>query len=202
MRLGGLERDDKLPHYSIMPDSEQIQPTLSSPPTGEFNDTTVYNGSCKCGNIKYSVTGDPIFTSLCHCYRCRVADSSEYRVAATYDKTKFSSNIDSVDKSTYIAPLFGPGFEHLQYWRCTKCDTRCYHYNAKMEKYVVYPSTFEFARGDSNNIGGNLPEKWRPNAHIFYGSRLGGHDVDDGLIYYVGLRGQQQCDYKGNPISN
>ena len=202
MRLHGIEVDDGLPHYSTSMSSNIVSVTKSSVPSPTINDDTISTAQCKCGNIQWSVRGNPIMSQYCHCYRCRVADSAEYRVACVIKSDQFTSNIDTVDTSTYISPLFGEGYEHLTYWKCIKCDTRCYHRNSKLNTVVVYPSLFTWAIGEHNNTTGVLPLKWRANAHIFYGSRLGGHDVDDGLIYYTGLCGKEQCDYQGNIIKS
>lgn len=206
-RLIGLNHDcvdDGSKYYKGYDDTEQVTYNIDSHKTNINNDmhdnNTVHNGSCKCGNISIKVTGQPIMSNYCHCYRCRVDDNAEYRVACIFKKDQFTSNIDNVDKNTYMTKTFGPTNKCI-YYRCILCDTRTFHINTANNMCAVYPSLFPiFAKGDSNNQYCYIPNSWQPDAHIFYHYRLGGHDVNDGLKYYTAARNSQQCDYKGDTI--
>lgn len=33
-------------------------------------------GGCQCGDIRYTITGEPIFTAICHCTMCRRAHAA------------------------------------------------------------------------------------------------------------------------------
>lgn len=40
--------------------------------------TTLRHGGCACGNIRYSVSGDPLRVGLCHCTDCRRTSGSAF----------------------------------------------------------------------------------------------------------------------------
>lgn len=198
-RLGGMEVDDGLPHHEKHTNSPTMPVTMSKA-SDALNSMDTHKAQCRCGNIQWSVTGKPFCCQYCHCHRCRVADTCRFRVAAVFNADQLTTNIDTVDKSTCIERPVADGFEHMTYVRCIKCDTKCWQLSTKSQKYVLFPSTFEFAKGNSDNVGAVLPDAWRPDSHIFYGARMSGTDIDDGLVKYVKGRGGEQCDYKGNPI--
>ncbi len=39
---------------------------------------TTFSGSCLCGQVRYSVTGTPIFMGVCHCADCQKATGSAF----------------------------------------------------------------------------------------------------------------------------
>ena len=202
MRMGGTEVNDGLNCYAEHTDSQTIdyKTATTQLQLPESTDNTVHRAQCKCGNIQWSVRDNPLSSQYCHCWRCRVSDTCEHRLGHSIRPAQFSTNIDSVDTATYIERPNAPACPQVRYIRCTKCDTRCYQYNSRTQLYGVYASLFEFGRGDSNNVGGALPAGWRPDAHIWYNCRLGGHDVDDGLKHYVLGRDGAACDYRGHVV--
>jgi len=40
----------------------------------------VTNGGCLCGNIRYSFTGEPVMTAICHCRHCQKQGGSAFSV--------------------------------------------------------------------------------------------------------------------------
>jgi hypothetical protein len=36
------------------------------------------NGGCLCGDVRYSASGDPVITSLCHCQHCQKQTGSAF----------------------------------------------------------------------------------------------------------------------------
>ncbi|KAF2659902.1 hypothetical protein K491DRAFT_775153 [Lophiostoma macrostomum CBS 122681] len=46
-------------------------------------------GGCMCGNVRYSVEGDPVKTALCHCTDCRKITGSTYSTNAIYPEGGF-----------------------------------------------------------------------------------------------------------------
>ncbi|KAF2110697.1 Mss4-like protein [Lophiotrema nucula] len=46
-------------------------------------------GGCMCGNIRYTVEGEPVGTALCHCRDCRKISGSTYSSNAIYPEDGF-----------------------------------------------------------------------------------------------------------------
>ncbi|PSN73434.1 hypothetical protein BS50DRAFT_186835 [Corynespora cassiicola Philippines] len=46
-------------------------------------------GGCFCGNVRYSVEGEPVKKALCHCRDCRKISGSAYSTNAIYPESAF-----------------------------------------------------------------------------------------------------------------
>ena len=49
------------------------------------------SGSCLCGGIQFSVTGDPFRIGLCHCKDCRKASGSTFSAFAVWPLEAFET---------------------------------------------------------------------------------------------------------------
>ncbi|KAK7179984.1 hypothetical protein DPSP01_009848 [Paraphaeosphaeria sporulosa] len=47
-------------------------------------------GGCMCGNIRYSVEGEPVSKALCHCADCRKITGSTYSTNAIFPSKQFN----------------------------------------------------------------------------------------------------------------
>lgn len=43
-------------------------------------------GSCQCGQVRYEVDGDALFTYACHCHTCQKRTGSAFSIGAVYPK--------------------------------------------------------------------------------------------------------------------
>lgn len=43
-------------------------------------------GGCKCGQVRYHVTGDPVRTGICHCVTCRKDSGSAFSFFAIWPR--------------------------------------------------------------------------------------------------------------------
>ncbi|KAG7055592.1 duf636 domain protein [Colletotrichum scovillei] len=55
-----------------------------------INTMSSSRGSCRCGNIKISFTGDPITTAACHCLDCRKVSGSVFGVSILVSAAAFT----------------------------------------------------------------------------------------------------------------
>ena len=39
-------------------------------------------GGCLCGKVRYTISGDPVFTGVCHCKNCQKGTGSAFSVVA------------------------------------------------------------------------------------------------------------------------
>ncbi|KAF1977297.1 DUF636 domain protein [Bimuria novae-zelandiae CBS 107.79] len=46
-------------------------------------------GGCMCGNVRYSVEGEPVGKALCHCADCRKISGSTYSTNAIFPGNQF-----------------------------------------------------------------------------------------------------------------
>ncbi len=57
------------------------------------------SGGCQCGNVRYKVSNEPVYSALCHCADCR-ASSGAPAVAWMAFKQEYL-DVESGDLSTY-----------------------------------------------------------------------------------------------------
>jgi hypothetical protein len=47
-------------------------------------------GGCLCGDVRYSVSGDPVVTSICHCQQCQKQTGSAFVEVVAVNEGDFS----------------------------------------------------------------------------------------------------------------
>jgi hypothetical protein len=47
-------------------------------------------GGCLCGRVRYTLTGEPAFSGLCHCRNCQKYTGSSFEAVAGYPATAIS----------------------------------------------------------------------------------------------------------------
>jgi hypothetical protein len=48
------------------------------------------NGGCLCGDVRYSASGEPVVTSICHCRDCQRQTGSVFVEVVAVPKEAFS----------------------------------------------------------------------------------------------------------------
>ncbi len=48
------------------------------------------NGGCLCGNVRYSASGEPVVTSICHCQDCKKQTGSAFVEVVAVPQESFS----------------------------------------------------------------------------------------------------------------
>jgi hypothetical protein len=51
-----------------------------------MSDTTIREGGCGCGAVRFEATGDPIRVGLCHCMDCRKGHASPFMAFTVYKR--------------------------------------------------------------------------------------------------------------------
>ena len=150
-----------LPHIHTLPRTVSYNHTMST-------DSKTHDGGCKCGYVRFTATGNPKAFRWCHCYRCRVDNSSAGVYETNYDSNKFQHNItdDMINDKSIYTMNFG---KTCTYYRCTKCDTRVFDINRSTGGVSTYPSLFDWARhNDGTAQVKQLPDGWKQTEHIYY----------------------------------
>lgn len=138
-----------------------------------------YNGSCYCKEIKFELTGEPLFTQYCHCQKCREIASLSKR---TVDKIGYNFT------AAYLTARlrFFSGENHLETMiKNTSCLHLCKHCNSLIYGISQDPSKQAGIGVNINNVyffSKTLPSTFEADKHIWYQHRL--NDIDDGLIKY------------------
>ena len=52
---------------------------------------TTLTGSCKCGNVRVAVRGNPVRIGICHCTDCRQESGSAFTFFAVWPSAEFQS---------------------------------------------------------------------------------------------------------------
>jgi hypothetical protein len=95
---------------------------------------TQRRGGCVCGQVRYSVTGDPLRVGLCHCTDCRRTSGSAFAFFAIWPLTSF--NAEGVT-SSYQGRCF-----------CTSCGSRVFALNQSEAEAEIMVGTLDEAPSD------------------------------------------------------
>lgn len=57
----------------------------------------IRNGSCRCGSVRYTVTGEPERVGLCHCTDCRQESGSAFTYYGVWPTSAFSASGETVE---------------------------------------------------------------------------------------------------------
>jgi hypothetical protein len=125
------------------------------------------NGSCLCGAIRFTVTGELGQTLNCHCSICRKAHSSAFRTrsAVRSDQLAWTAGAELIGRYE-SSPTTVRCF-------CTRCGTRLH------SEYRDHPGLFGVPLGLFDGDPGV-----RPEAHIFVGSKADWYEITDDLPQY------------------
>jgi len=87
-------------------------------------------GSCLCGNVKYTISGDVGDIEHCHCITCRKAHGSAFSSVAAVDESVF-------DLSGYeFLKSYESSKGKLRYF-CSKCGTQIYAKRASHSHVIL-----------------------------------------------------------------
>jgi hypothetical protein len=73
-------------------------------------------GACRCGAVRYSVSGDPTRIGICHCTDCRQESGSAFTFYGMWPLSRFRTEGETVDHS-------GRRF-------CPVCGSRLFSYDS------------------------------------------------------------------------
>ena len=108
-------------------------------------------GGCICGQVKYYITEEPLFTQACHCKDCKVLTGSSYVVNSSVLENTLI--VEGDVSSTELKA--GSGASCKTYF-CTKCGAYVYaDYDSAIKRLTLRTKTL------------NNSEKFPPQVHIF-----------------------------------
>jgi len=124
-------------------------------------------GKCRCGEVKFEITIEPLMTAACHCTGCQRMSGSAYSLTAMIPVDGFSVT----EGDTVVGGLKGPQLHHHF---CPSCMTWMFTRIEGVEAFVnVRPTLLEDPRWFSPFIETMTAEKldWAitPARHRFEG---------------------------------
>ena len=96
------------------------------------NNSKVRQGGCKCGTIRFKVSGEPLRVGLCHCADCRKFSGSAFTFFAVWPRDAFES---SGEASVFEGRSF-----------CTDCGSRVF--SLRNDEAEVMAGALDAAPGD------------------------------------------------------
>jgi hypothetical protein len=91
------------------------------------------DGGCRCGGVRFRVSGDPIFTAACHCRGCQRMSGSAYSVSAAYPAAQF--------EVTAGDPVLGGMKGATRHFFCPDCMSWMFTRPDGMDDFVNVRST-------------------------------------------------------------
>ncbi len=109
-------------------------------------------GGCACGQVRYRINDEPLYTYACHCTDCQRTTGSAFVVHSTVAKEDFE--IEGETRAAILPTSSGAGYD-LHF--CTNCGTYvwCIYHVRSDPVLIVRSGTLDDAA------------KLRPQAHIF-----------------------------------
>ena len=96
---------------------------------------TERTASCRCGQLKAMVTGDPVRISICHCLNCKKRSGSAFAVQARWPADQV--NIEGESKGFELVADSG---NRAAFHFCPHCGSDVYYeINGKFDGLVAIP---------------------------------------------------------------
>ncbi len=132
-----------------------------------------YRANCYCDAVQYEVCADPVDAKICHCMACQKLHGAPMQWAAIFHKhdvriTKGMENLIFYNSELNTQERILPCKVS-----CALCGAHIADEGRNM--WLAFPSLFNFSE---------VPEKFKPTCHIFYGMRV--IDINDELPKWSG----------------
>ena len=118
------------------------------------NSEMTHQGGCSCKAVRFSVVGDPVLLTICHCTFCQRATGSSHLVEPIWRESSFS--IISGSPQTYDTISRGSG-KRVSLYFCDVCGTKTHQ---KMERFSGIVGVWGGSL-DNPGIAFNAKEVWR-----------------------------------------
>jgi hypothetical protein len=130
--------------------------------TEKTPDQVTLSGRCFCGDVRYRVTGAPIWVAHCHCESCRRANSAAFVTYAGFPRDRFQITAGEPGRYSSI-----PGVERRF---CRRCGSQLTYEGARWptETHIMLCSLDD-------------PGALQPTVHVHTDEQLAWVHLDDGL---------------------
>ena len=137
---------------------------------------TKYRANCYCKAVQIEVCADPVDAKICHCRTCQTLHGAPMQWAAIFNKQDVR-----IIKGIYCLKFYNS--EQSINQRILPCKVSCRLCGAPIadegrRMWLAFPLLFDFG------FPPQVPKKFMPTCHIFYGSRV--MDINDDLPKWLG----------------
>lgn len=93
----------------------------------------MHEGQCRCGQVRFRVSGTPIITMACHCKGCQRMSASAFSLSALYP----SPNLEVLQGEPAIGGLHGP----TRHFFCPHCMSWLFTRPEGLDEFVNVRAT-------------------------------------------------------------
>ncbi|RJG05548.1 GFA family protein [Noviherbaspirillum cavernae] len=119
-------------------------------------------GGCQCGEVRYEISGEPIFAAICHCSMCRRANAAPAVAWAMFHESQLRFSKGEV--KTYASS------SEAQRGFCERCGTQ-----------ISFTATFLPELIDVTIGSLDDPESVQPTLHYWHSNHLSWVEFSDNL---------------------
>jgi hypothetical protein len=124
------------------------------------------NGSCQCGEVRYTVADEFLYALICHCSQCRRVTGSAFKPFGGIERAKLEVTQGQIR-------IWGDVMTHDAH--CKLCGSLLYSIvNEATIAHVTYGTLID-------------PPTLQPQAHIWVGSKAPWYEIRDDLPQHAEL---------------
>jgi hypothetical protein len=118
--------------------------------------STSREGGCACGEVRYRLTSDPLFTHCCHCLNCQRQTGSAFVINLLIEADRVE--LLAGDPQPIAVPRSGRKKQKI--WRCPNCQVAVFSQYTRRRVHFVRAGTLDD------------PAAVAPDVHIYTRSKL------------------------------
>jgi hypothetical protein len=129
-------------------------------------------GGCACGEVRYRLTSEPLFTHCCHCLNCQRQTGSAFVINLLIE----ADRVELLGREPQAVEVPRDDGSSQRIYRCPSCQVAVYSEYGRPEVRFIRAGTLD------------EPREVTPDVHIFTKSRVGWVTLPESVpaveIYY------------------
>ena len=118
--------------------------------------STTFEGGCSCGEVRYRLTSEPLFTHCCHCLNCQGQSGSAFVVNLLIE----TDRVELLAGEPRPVDVARSGGKKQRIFRCPTCEVALYSRYTRADVRFVRAGTLDD------------PSWVAPDVHIFTRSKV------------------------------
>ena len=132
--------------------------------------STAREGGCACGEVRYRLVSDPLFTHCCHCLNCQRQTGSAFVINLLIEADRVE--LLAGDPQPVAVPRSGGKKQKI--WRCPRCQVAVFSQYTLRQVRFVRAGTLD----DTASVS--------PDVHIYTRSKLPWVTLPDSVPSFAG----------------